>query len=251
MIGTSPEGVRPFPIIRSTPGPLSLARIPWSQLVLALDTPADFTVSLPSSPLAGDIVEVSDSTGIAASHPITIDGNGKNINGDPSLVLATNFGSAMLQYGAGAWNVVASSTQASSSIVTTLIIQSTPGNASSQTSISQASLVTTNATPANLFSFTPRPNTSVRVYGSISAIRSTGADDYGVDLVAAFRVDGAGVVTNRLASTPALEVAAVAALGAPVLDTDGTNILCPVSGVVGQTWLWGGSFSVEERSTTP
>lgn len=52
MIGTSPEGVRPFPIIRSTPGPLSLARIPWSQLVLALDTPADFTVSLPSSPLA-------------------------------------------------------------------------------------------------------------------------------------------------------------------------------------------------------
>ena len=81
--------------------------------------------------------------------------------------------------------------------------------------------------------------------------RLPGADDYGVDLVAAFRVDGAGVVTNRLASTPALEVAAVAALGAPVLDTDGTNILCPVSGVVGQTWLWGGSFSVEERSTTP
>jgi hypothetical protein len=50
-----------------------------------------FTITLPASPVQGDTYIVKDATGFALTKNITVDGNGNNIDGSATDVLATNY----------------------------------------------------------------------------------------------------------------------------------------------------------------
>jgi hypothetical protein len=63
-------------------------------------------LTLPLVPVDGEVVAVTDETGFLATQTLTIDGNGKGVQGNPSLVLDDTypgpFGSVALQYDADA-----------------------------------------------------------------------------------------------------------------------------------------------------
>lgn len=62
------------------------------------------TVTLPAAPTTGDEVTVCDDKGDAAGNNITINGNGKNINGAATLVLNSNGAWATVVYNGTQWN---------------------------------------------------------------------------------------------------------------------------------------------------
>jgi len=68
------------------------------------------TITLPSSPHSGESYEIKDSTGSAATYNITISGNGKNIDGHSTFVMATNYQHIRLVYngvgGTTQWQVM-------------------------------------------------------------------------------------------------------------------------------------------------
>lgn len=103
MLNTLPAGIRPQVLRQTADGPLTLARQSWRMLFVQLDAPKAFLVELPAGPIAGDIVEVFDSSGTASNFAITIDGNGKTIAGAATHVISTDFGSAALRYDGAAW----------------------------------------------------------------------------------------------------------------------------------------------------
>ncbi len=78
------------PISRRTSG--SPFAIPdgtiWN--VWIIDAGAPFTVTLPTNPVQGEIHEVKDGGRNSATYNITISGNGRNIDGSASQVMATN-----------------------------------------------------------------------------------------------------------------------------------------------------------------
>lgn len=61
------------------------------------------TYYLPASPIKGQQITVMDHDGDAETWNITIDGNGKNINGETQAVINTNFGSMTLIYNGIRW----------------------------------------------------------------------------------------------------------------------------------------------------
>ena len=61
------------------------------------------TAKLPVAPAAGDTIEFIDTTGQAAVHNITINGNGKNIMGSATAVIATPYGLMKIQYNGTQW----------------------------------------------------------------------------------------------------------------------------------------------------
>jgi hypothetical protein len=63
------------------------------------------TITLPAAPNDGKVITVTDGGGNASTQNITIDGNGKNVNGNPTLVLAIGHAVQRLIYsaGLGAW----------------------------------------------------------------------------------------------------------------------------------------------------
>ncbi len=69
-------------------------------------TGAATTVTLPASPTSGDTYMVKDENGGAATRNITIAGNGKNIDGAASLVIAANFASRKVVYTGAQWSVI-------------------------------------------------------------------------------------------------------------------------------------------------
>lgn len=129
-----------------------------------------------------------------------------------------------------------------------IVVRSDVSSSKSQTTLVQADVSTTDATPTALYAFTPRPSTSVRVYATVTTIASDGSDDYGVDVVASFRVDGAGVVIARLASTTAAPLAGLGIATAPAFDTSAGEIRLMVVGTASAI-RWGASISIVERST--
>ena len=134
-------------------------------------------------------------------------------------------------------------------IVSRVTVRKVVTSPNSETTTVQADVTTADATPTVLYTFTPRPGTSLRVYGSIDGIRSDNSDDYGVDLIASFRVSAGGVVTARYPSTAAAELPAAAAIPTPSLGISGGDIVALVTGILGQDWRWGGSFTIVERGT--
>lgn len=58
---------------------------------------------LPSAPVEGDTIEFIDTTGQAAVHNITINGNGKNIMGTATATIATPYGLMKIQYNGIQW----------------------------------------------------------------------------------------------------------------------------------------------------
>lgn len=64
------------------------------------------TVTLPVSPDTGKIVVIKDGNGNAETYNITIQGNGRMIDGVPSKIINTNYASLTLVYNGTSWNII-------------------------------------------------------------------------------------------------------------------------------------------------
>jgi len=70
-----------------------------NQIVPCNTSGGPFTVTLPPSPVHGDIVKISDVSGSFATNNLTVNPNGKNINGSAgNLSLDINWSVTELQY---------------------------------------------------------------------------------------------------------------------------------------------------------
>jgi hypothetical protein len=67
------------------------------------------TVTLEASPTSGRLIIVKDGKGDAAANNITVDGNGKNIDGASTNVISTNFQARIYIYNGTQWNVISGS----------------------------------------------------------------------------------------------------------------------------------------------
>jgi hypothetical protein len=69
---------------------------------------APITITLPASPSNGDLYSVCDSLGSAATNNITVSGNGHNIAGASTYIMAINFESITVCYDSTAtvWVVI-------------------------------------------------------------------------------------------------------------------------------------------------
>lgn len=133
------------------------------------------------------------------------------------------------------------------------VVQAVAGDPKSETLNVQISTSLTSAAGAAVYEYTPPHDTTLRVYATVQEIKSDGSDDYGVDLCAAYRTDGAGVVTERLASTPAAgtEVAAGVAITQPALTTDGSKVILTAYGHNAEDWRLSANLTFSLRSTAP
>jgi len=71
-------------------------------------TPEITTVTLPASPSTSQSYIIKDGAGNAASFPITIDGNGKTVDGQTTQILDIDYESAELIFNGTEWNVIGS-----------------------------------------------------------------------------------------------------------------------------------------------
>jgi hypothetical protein len=72
-----------------------------------LVTAGSVTVTLPTTPVEGQEYVIKDRDGSATgSTPITIDGNGNNIDGNSEIVLKRKYGSFTLVYSGTEWNII-------------------------------------------------------------------------------------------------------------------------------------------------
>jgi hypothetical protein len=67
---------------------------------------APITITLPATPKIGDFLYLKDVTGVAATHNITISGNGNTIDGSATSDITTNFGARVLEYTGSEWSLV-------------------------------------------------------------------------------------------------------------------------------------------------
>lgn len=63
-------------------------------------------VVLPPAPTLEDVIVVKDTAGLAEIAPITVDGNGNTIDGDPTFVIAVGYGSITLVFNGTEWSVI-------------------------------------------------------------------------------------------------------------------------------------------------
>lgn len=67
---------------------------------------APFTITLPASPTLGDTYEIKDTTGLATPIlPVTVAGNGKNIDGNASLALSAAYAAVVVTYTGTQWSI--------------------------------------------------------------------------------------------------------------------------------------------------
>lgn len=64
------------------------------------------TAILPASPVTDMQFTFKDATGHAATHNITINGNGKNIDASATASITTNYGHVKVQYNGTQWSVI-------------------------------------------------------------------------------------------------------------------------------------------------
>jgi hypothetical protein len=65
------------------------------------------TVTLPAAPTTGQVHMIKDTTGNASNaNPITVAGNGNNIDGNASIEIRRNYGSFTLIYNGTEWNII-------------------------------------------------------------------------------------------------------------------------------------------------
>jgi hypothetical protein len=75
-----------------------------SDAVMAVGTlSGSISITLESAPAIGRTVTVKDANGSASSFNITISGNGHNIDGNTSLVIAQSYGTVQLVYNGSKW----------------------------------------------------------------------------------------------------------------------------------------------------
>jgi hypothetical protein len=71
--------------------------------VIAVNTGSTVTVTLPASPITGEVFIVKDATGGAATNNITISGNGANIDGASAQTIGIDYGSAKVVFSGSIW----------------------------------------------------------------------------------------------------------------------------------------------------
>ena len=69
-----------------------------------VDVAAPFSVNLPASPFLGEIHRIIDTSGAAATNPITVAGS---INGGTNYIIDANYGSVTIEYNGTNWSTVA------------------------------------------------------------------------------------------------------------------------------------------------
>lgn len=74
--------------------------------VILVNTSTAKTINLPASPANGDVYNVKDMTGNASANNITVSGNGKNIEPNPTYVMNTNYASSVFMYNGTTWSVL-------------------------------------------------------------------------------------------------------------------------------------------------
>jgi hypothetical protein len=77
-------------------------------ITILRDTPEAASVVLPASPATSRSLIIKDGAGNAASFNITIDGNGKDIDGAATFVISKDYESAEIIYNGTEWNVIGS-----------------------------------------------------------------------------------------------------------------------------------------------
>jgi hypothetical protein len=107
----SQNGAAYFPLLSFTIVPGITSNTPITSLVdqilLVGTLSSNITITLPVSPVIGQIIFIKDQKGSAGSHPITIAGNSNTIDGNASYVLNVSYESVQLVYGSlGAWSIV-------------------------------------------------------------------------------------------------------------------------------------------------
>ena len=82
--------------------------VPDGYFTMMVDTSViAITINLPPNPVKGDLYQIKDSAGNAVTNPITVSGNGHNIQGSASYLINTaNYPSALFVYGGTQWSVL-------------------------------------------------------------------------------------------------------------------------------------------------
>jgi hypothetical protein len=88
-------------IVTTSPTLISMLN---SVVVVTRNSPT--VLNLPSDPSSGKMIKIKDGNGNAAVHNITIQGNGKLIDGESSLVINVNYSGVSLVYNGSQWNVI-------------------------------------------------------------------------------------------------------------------------------------------------
>lgn len=88
----------------TTPGAYPYTTL-LTDYVILVDTSSARTI-LADDPITGRIMRIKDSVGSAAANNITIDPAGKNIDGQTTYLITTNYGSVDIVYNGTEWNVI-------------------------------------------------------------------------------------------------------------------------------------------------
>jgi hypothetical protein len=93
--------------ISSDPTPTAVA-LQTNQITYACDSSGGaFSVTLPNPiPASGTRTVIKDAVGSAAANPITVQGNGINIDGAGAQNIATNYGSMTIQSNGTTWMII-------------------------------------------------------------------------------------------------------------------------------------------------
>jgi hypothetical protein len=74
-----------------------------SYVILANSPSAIITITLPLTPLNGQVFKIKDIGGQALTYPVTVAGNGLNVDGSPNATINTNYGALELLYNGTNW----------------------------------------------------------------------------------------------------------------------------------------------------
>lgn len=74
-----------------------------SSYVILANPSAPLTITLPATPLSGQVFKIKDISGNALTNNITVSGNGNNIDGSPSGLINTDYGALELLFNGTAW----------------------------------------------------------------------------------------------------------------------------------------------------
>lgn len=90
----------------TTPGGYPYTIVPdQDYYILADSSGGAVTVKLPATPLSGDTYVVKDASGTSLANPITVDGNGNNIDGGPTFLIDSNYAAYTFIFNGTIWNI--------------------------------------------------------------------------------------------------------------------------------------------------
>lgn len=86
--------------------PTPYVLLPTDRMLAIGTTTTAYSVTLPAAPAKGRQAAVVDDAGTAGTRNITLNGNGKNINGAATFVMSTNNQAVTIEYNGTQWDVI-------------------------------------------------------------------------------------------------------------------------------------------------